>query len=190
MYLNSAKCLSLMSILALFGMSAIAAADNKDSIGAKLDGYQVVSTQSSAGSGRFRANISRKNQMIEYQLSYQDLEGDILQSHIHFGRPGTNGGIVTFLCTNVAPNNDPSPTPAPPCPGPRDGSVTGTILPEDVVYLKFNGVLPDTQLIEAGEFDELVKAIDAGAAYVVVHTKVQPPGELRGNIPGREHERH
>lgn len=186
MNVNSAKCLALMSILGLYGVSAVAAAD---SIRIELDGYQVVSTQSSAGAGRFHAKVNRENRMIEYQLSYQDLEGDILQSHIHFGRPGTNGGIVTFLCTNLSPSNDPSRSPAPACPGTREGVVTGTIQPEDVVYLPFPNVFPDTQLIKAGEFDELVKAIDAGAAYVVVHTKAQPPGELRGNIPGNEGDR-
>ncbi|MGR9116158.1 MAG: CHRD domain-containing protein [Gammaproteobacteria bacterium] len=185
MNVNSAKCLAVVSSIGLLGVSADATAD---SIRAKLDGYQVVSTQSTAGSGRFRAKIDRESRMIEYQLSYQELEGDILQSHIHFGRPGTNGGIVTFLCTNL--DNDPSPSSAPDCPGPNDGMVTGVIQPEDIVFLPFSNVFPQAQLIEPGEFDELINAIDAGAAYIVVHTTAQPPGELRGNILGRKRGHH
>ncbi|MGR8930150.1 MAG: CHRD domain-containing protein [Gammaproteobacteria bacterium] len=183
MNVQSQKCFTLLSAICLFGISAIATAD---SIKAKLDGYQVVSTQSTEGIGRFYAKIDRENRMIEYKLHYQDLEGDILQSHIHFGRPGTNGGIVTFLCTNL--DNDPSPSAAPTCPGPHEGMVSGIIQAEDVVYLSFPNVFPATQLIAPGEFDEVLKAIDAGATYIVVHTTAQPPGELRGDIPERKHD--
>jgi CHRD domain len=38
-----------------------------------------------------------------------------------------------------------------------------------------------------------VRAIDAGATYVVVHTQSVPSGELRGQIPERDrddHDRH
>ena len=47
--------------------------------------------------------------------SYRDLATNVLQSHIHFGRPGLTGGIVLFLCTNLAP--PPAGVPLPPaCP--------------------------------------------------------------------------
>jgi hypothetical protein len=135
--------------------------------------------------------VNRDTRTIEYELTYNNLEGNILQSHIHFGRPGTNGGIVLFLCTNL--NNTPATaTAAPACPGPHDGTVTGTLTATDVVFLPFANVFPPTQLLEPGEFDEVVRAIDAGATYIVVHTTAQPLGELRGNVPGRgdrdEHE--
>ncbi len=42
-----------------------------------------------------------------------------------------------------------------------------------------------TQGISPGDFDDVVRAMDAGATYVVVHTKAQPTGELRGQIPRR-----
>lgn len=144
-----------------------------------LDGYQVVSTVSTSGKGSFRAKIDPQAMTIHYDLSYQDLEGDILQSHIHLGRPGTNGGIFLFLCTNLG--NDPAVFKAPTCPGPRSGSVSRTVGPSEIV--SFAGV--DVQGIAAGEFDEVVKALEAGAGYVVVHTSLHPPGELRGNIRGK-----
>lgn len=156
---------------------------------AHLDGYQVVSSQSTTGSANFTAKIDRANKTIEYQITYKDLEGDVLQSHIHFSRPGSNGGIVLFLCTNA--NNTPaSATPAPTCPGPRNGTVTGTWQASDVVYLPFGNQFPappaGTQGISPGDFDSVVRAMDAGAAYVVVHTKAQPTGELRGQIARRD----
>ncbi|MGZ4960783.1 MAG: CHRD domain-containing protein [Methylomonas sp.] len=198
MKMHSSKYLTYASLASLLSMPAIAA----DDISAQLDGYHVVSSQSTAGTAQFNATIDRAKKMIEYTLSYKDLEGDILQSHIHFGLPGTNGGIVSFLCTNLTPSNDPSRprNQAIACPGTREGTVTGTILPNNVVYVPFGlpgvggnpgvGQFPfdktagttSQQLIEPGEFDELVKAIDAGATYIVVHTKAQPTGELRGNV--------
>jgi len=170
----------------VFGLLAFAPnGAHAENIRARLDGYQVVSTQSTKGSGSFRATLDRDAKVIRYELAYENLEGDILQSHIHFGRPGTNGGIVAFLCTNLG--NEPKTVahPKPKCPGPRRGHVSGVIKPGDVIYLQFPNVFPDTQLIEPHEFDELAAAIDAGAAYVVVHTEAQPPGELRGDIPGK-----
>jgi hypothetical protein len=175
-----------LAVPLVFGLLAFdPSSAHAETIRAKLDGYQVVSTQSTKGSGSFRATLDRNAKLIRYELAYDNLEGDILQSHIHFGRPGTNGGIVAFLCTNLG--NEP-PTvahPKPKCPGPRQGVVRGIIKPGDVIYLKFPNVFPDTQLIEPGEFNELAAAIDAGAAYVVVHTEAQPLGELRGDIPGK-----
>ena len=48
---------------------------------------------------------------IEFELSYEDLRGEVLQAHIHFAQEGVNGGIVVFLCTNLGnnPSNEPVP---------------------------------------------------------------------------------
>ena len=194
---------------ALFGVSAIAALigssvsladdENTRQISAKLDGYQAVRVTgqppafnaqvegavSTTGRGVFSANIDRVNRVITYDLNYDALEGDVLQAHIHFGRPGTNGGVMVFLCSNL--NNDPSPTPTPACPGPRSGSVSGVIEPQDVI--EFPPLSAVQQGITAGEFDEMLKAIDAGAAHVLVHSTLHVPGELRGDIRGLRRDR-
>lgn len=194
---------------ALFGLSAITAligspvslADDENGrrISVKLDGYQAVRVTgqppafnaqvegavSTTGRGAFSANIDRVNRVITYDLNYDALEGDVLQAHIHFGRPGTNGGVMVFLCSNL--NNDPSPTPTPACPGPRSGSVSGVIEPQDVI--EFPPLSAVQQGITAGEFDEMLKAIDAGAAHVLVHSTLHVPGELRGDIRGLRRDR-
>jgi CHRD domain-containing protein len=155
------------------------------------DGYQVVSSQSSNGSATFHARVDNVNKTIEYELSYSNLDGDIIQSHIHFSRPGSNGGIILFLCTNAG-NTPASATPAPLCPGTREGTVTGTLHAGDVVYLPFGNQFPPppngTQGISPGDFDAVARAINAGATYVVVHTKAVPSGELRGQIPNHDHD--
>jgi hypothetical protein len=122
-------------------ITALPVAVAAQSIHAQCDGYQVVSSQSSTGTATFRAKVDRANKTIEYELNYKNLEGDIIQSHIHFSRPGSNGGIVLFLCTNAG-NTPASATPAPLCPGTREGTVTGTLQASDVVYLPFGNQFP------------------------------------------------
>jgi hypothetical protein len=174
----------LLASVVVAGILGTAGIGTADTIGTNADGYQVVPTQNSGGTATFRAKIDRKAQVIQYQLSWQNLEGDILQSHIHFGRPATNGDIVLYLCTNLA-NTPASATAAPTCDGPRAGTVSGTLRAGDIVAQAFGGITPAQQLLPFHNFGELADAIDAGAAYVVVHTTAQPSGELRGQIAGK-----
>ena len=61
------------------------------------------------------------------------------------------------------------------CSSDLDGTVTGTIVPAQVLTATGQG-------INAGEFDEVVRAIRAGAAYANVHSATFGPGEIRGQI--------
>jgi CHRD domain len=135
---------------------------------------------STAASGSFMAEIDERDEIIHYELRYQDLEGMVTQGHIHFGQQHTVGGIVVWLCQTEG-------TPAPPevadltpmCPG--EGTVTGTITPAQVLTATGQG-------LNAEEFDELVRAIRAGAAYANVHSLLFRPGEIRGQIGGRQND--
>ncbi len=132
---------------------------------------------STAASGKFVAEIDAQHDIIHYKLSYKHLEGKVTQGHIHFGQRHTVGGIVVWLCQTAG-----TPAPAtvaaltPFCPEP-EGTVEGTIIPAQVLGQTAQG-------IAAGEFDELVRAIRAGATYANVHSTLFPPGEIRGHIPG------
>jgi hypothetical protein len=132
---------------------------------------------STAASGKFVAEIDEQNDIIHYKLSYKNLEGNVTQGHIHFGQRHTVGGIVVWLCQTAG-----TPAPAtvaaltPFCPEP-EGTVEGTIIPAQVLAQTAQG-------IAAGEFDELVRAMRAGATYANVHSTLHPPGEIRGHIPG------
>jgi CHRD domain len=140
-------------------------------LSATLIGYQEVPSISTTGSATFTADVANDGQSVSWQMSYSALEGNITQSHIHFGQRSVNGGISVFLCTNLG--NGPAGTQ--PCPGPHDGSISGTFGPSDVIG-------PASQGIAAGEWEELVRAIDAGKAYANIHSTVWPGGEIRAQL--------
>jgi len=157
--------------MAAVATSAPAAAQT---VHAKLDGYQEVPAISSPGSGQFRAKIDQDAGTIYYELEYDNLQGNILQSHIHFGQHGVTGGVSLFLCSNLG--NGPAGTPT--CPGTTSGNVNGMLMASSVVG-------PAGQQIAAGEFEEIVAAIRTGVTYVNVHTSLVPSGEIRGQIGGK-----
>jgi CHRD domain len=167
-----------LAAAAAVGTVAVAGGGNK--VSAELSGYEEVPAISTTGNGTFKARIDREAQEITFRLSYADLEADVTQAHIHLGQRAVNGAIVVFFCSNIG--TGPPGTPA--CPGPREGTVEGTITPDDV--LDITGVTPPPggQGIAAGEFDELVDAIKAGVTYVNVHSRQWPAGEVRGQIEG------
>jgi hypothetical protein len=135
---------------------------------------------STTGRGTFKTTIDEAAQSIQYELSYEALEGTVTQAHIHFGQNHTVGGIVVWLCqTAAAPAPEAVASLTPACPSPQ-GTVTGSIGPNQVLA-------PAGQGIEAGEFDALVRAIRAGATYANVHSSLFPPGEIRGQIHDRGH---
>ncbi len=122
--------------------------------------------------------ISRDDDAIDYELSYDGLVGTVQQSHIHFGQPAVAGSIVIWLCQTVT-----TPAPAghvrdvtPVCP--QSGTVNGHITPAEVVAAG-----TASQQIAAGELDKVIAAIRAGVAYANVHaTPLNPGGEIRGHI--------
>jgi CHRD domain len=153
---------------------ATAGGGERGHVRAVLNGYQEVvggGAISTTGNGLFTAKIDEKNQTITYELTYTLEGGAALFAHIHFAERHVSGGISAFLC------NGPT---TPPCPSPG-GTVTGVITPADVIG-------PTGQGIEPGSFEELVRAIDAGATYANVHSTRWPGGEIRGQIADHEPE--
>lgn len=166
----------LVITLSLLGGTALAEDDNDqgggiDRVHARLTSFQEVPSLSSAGGGRFNARLNADAQTLTYELSFSGLSTAVTQAHIHFGQKGVNGGIVVFLCTNLG--NGPAGTQTCPAGG---GTITGTIGPANVSNpTEVQGIAP-------GEFDEIVKAIRGGVAYVNVHTTKFTGGEVRGQL--------
>ena len=164
-----------VTALVLLACSAVALGFAVKNLRAFLTGYEEVPAVSTTGDGLFNARISEDESSIEYELSYKELQGTVLQAHIHLGQPGVNGGISVWLCgnQNVSPPVNP-PAGTQPCPAPP-ATITGTITAANVIG-------PTAQGIAQGEFAELLAAIRAGATYVNVHSTTWPGGEIRSQI--------
>jgi hypothetical protein len=130
----------------------------------------------SDGSGSFRARL--REDRISFRLRYDVASdgSDVLQAHLHISNPGTNGGIVAFLCSNI--EDPPLPTDRV-CPD-SPGEVSGDIFAEDVL------AVPDTgDIIKAGNLEGLKRLIDQGSVYANVHTNDHMGGEIRGQLEPR-----
>ena len=134
---------------------------------AHLNGFQEVPSVSSTGFGDFEAKLV-DDDTLHYVFTYGGLEGgDSLFAHVHFAERAVNGAVSFFLCGG-------STKPAP-CPN-VEGTVEGDVTAADVIG-------PNGQGIEAGSFDEIVRAMRAGHAYANIHTTPRwPGGEIRGQI--------
>ncbi|WP_371825282.1 CHRD domain-containing protein [Paenibacillus soyae] len=84
----------------------------------------------------------------------------VTEAHIHLGRPGQNGPVVATL---FGPNREGVTF--------RNGTITGTLRGRDL-----EGPLAGSTIAR------LVREIERGNAYVNVHTRRNPDGEIRGQI--------
>lgn len=156
----------------LAALAATTSADDNRALRAQLAGPHEVPAVISAAHGEFSAKVDDDAQTIEYELSYEGLEGNVLQSHIHVGQHTASGGIMIWLCSNLA--SPPTPAGVQACP-PPPATIHGTITAANVVG-------PTTQGVTAGDFADAIAAIRGGLAYVNVHSSVSPSGEIRGQL--------
>jgi hypothetical protein len=124
---------------------------------ATLRGFQEVPALLSTGEGEFTATVDPSRTSMTFTVTYSGLLADALQSHIHFGQRGVNGGIMIFFCTNLTP------------------PVSGTLTAADVVGPTAQGVAPQN-------LDNVISAIQSGQIYANVHSTRWPGGEIRGQV--------
>jgi hypothetical protein len=170
----------LLLAVCVFGLCAMttAASDNDDrnTFHATLRGINEtpgpVATQAT---GSFHATLSSDGTTLSYTVTYNNLNAQVTQSHIHFGLSKETGGVMVFLCQTAAapaPATDPG---VPTCPDTTSGTVSGTITAANVIG-------PNSQGIAPGEFDKVIQAIREGASYANVHSTRSPNGEIRGIV--------
>ena len=127
-------------------------------------GDNEVPPNASQGQAQANFKLSDDGLSLSYKLNVANIE-NVTQSHIHLGPAGANGPIVLWLY--------PSAPPLQLIPGRSQGTLgEGTATAANLV-----GPLAGQPL------SALVAAINAGNAYVNVHTTQFPPGEIRGNLP-------
>ena len=138
---------------------------------AELIGFQEVPSISTQAHGEFHGVTAGDWNSIDWELSFDGLQAPIQQAHIHFAQRSVNGPIVIWLCGTTAL---PGPTGTQPCP--QSGTIRGTITSANVL------ASPASQQLRTGAIGDMVVAMDAGYAYVNIHTAVSPGGEIRGQI--------
>ena len=132
---------------------------------ATLSGYSEVPPIATMATGTFTATVTGNPTTIHYELTYSNLSSTASASHIHFAQPGVNGGVTAFLCGGGS---------APVCPA-MGGTVSGDIVAADILAIPGQG-------IDAGEINEVLKAMARGVTYVNVHSANFSGGEIRGQI--------
>jgi hypothetical protein len=96
---------------------------------------------------------------MTYVVNVKDID-KVTQAHIHSGKAGENGPVVVWLFNATTPT------------GPMSGMLSqGNFTSSELV-----GPLKGKQM------SDLVKLINDGQAYVNVHTKANPMGEIRGQL--------
>lgn len=148
-----------------------AVADDDPEISTRLSGFKEDPPLSTPASGRFEMTIDEDRGEATYVLSYTGLEGTVTQAHVHFGTRFSTGGVSVWLCETAASPSPVASTPA--CPS--SGTVEGTVEAADVVG-------PSAQGIDAGQFGELLRAIEKETTYVNVHSTKYPGGEIRSSL--------
>jgi len=145
-----------------------------------LNGYKEAANPiSTTGTGTFHATISQDETEVNYELTFANLEGDVLQAHIHIGHPQNSGGIVLWLCETAGVQSPVDTTPD--CtendPGSlRSGRVTGTLTAADVRAQTANGIAGPA------EWQEVLGLIRAGRTYANVHSTKFTGGEIRAQL--------
>ncbi len=173
--------LFVFSAVVVLLLAAVVVADGFRNLRARLKGANEVPVVSTDATGNFKARINQDETQISYELSYDGLEGNVTQAHIHVGQKDVNGGISVWLCSNLASPPTPAGTQA--CPAPP-ATITGVLSATNVVG-------PAAQGIDTGEFAELISAIRSGNTYANVHSSRFPGGEVRSQISGsRGHNDH
>ena len=153
--------------LALLVCGVALADDRATRFRATLVGGEETPAINGPGRGTFTATGDETQ--LDFTLTFTSLTAPPLAAHVHFGQKSVAGGVSFFLCGGGG---------KPPCPANVSGTVTGTVVPADVIG-------PAAQGIPPGDMADIVKAMRAGLAYANAHTPAHPGGEIRGQIKTR-----
>lgn len=130
---------------------------------AHLSGAEEVPAVSTVAQGQATFQLGANGTSLRYRLNVANIE-NVLMAHIHVAPRNENGPIVVWLYPSAPP------------PQLIEGRFQGVLAA---------GVIRDSDLV--GRLDgqtlaDLIDEINAGNAYVNVHTTQFPSGEVRGQI--------
>jgi hypothetical protein len=148
-------------VATLLGSSAAGAAEQVYT--AKLDGASEVPNVESKAAAEATFTVSPDGKKIEYTLMVRDLY-DATMAHIHLGAAGKNGPVLVRLYPASSTSKL------------IKGQDNGLLATGEITAASLRGP-------EKGKpLSALVKAMQAGDAYVNIHTAEHKAGEIRGEI--------
>ena len=113
--------------------------------------------------GRATFVLSSDGQSLSYRLYVADID-DVLMAHIHIAPAGQEGPAAVWLYPAHPPAME------------KEGKFTGVLAHGSITAADLRGPLQGKTIAD------LVADIKAGNAYVNVHSKAHPGGEIRGQI--------
>jgi hypothetical protein len=143
----------------LFSLLISASVHAGDNFRTHCKGFNETTPNDSQGQCQATFKLTKDGTGLQYKLNVANLEF-VTQAHIHLAQEGANGPVAAFLFGFV----------------PEGDSSSGTLA---------QGVITSSSLIGplAGKpLSALIAEIEAGNAYVNVHTQAIPSGEVRGQI--------
>ena len=149
-------CSTLARPFVIVSLSALAlagcnkATDGQTLFQATLSAANEVPARGSSANGA--AGFTIDGDTVLFSIEANQIE-NVTMSHIHSGAAGVNGPVRVFLFK-----------------GPTTGTVNGRLVEGSFTAKDVTGV----------SFQELLAEMQAGTAYVNVHTTQFPGGEMRG----------
>ena len=133
---------------------------------AHLSGGQEVPAAETRGTGQAVLSVNEDRSEVRYKVLVANVE-KITQSHIHCAGAGVNGPVVAFLFGFIP-----------------DGETLDGILAQGKIRQENIIARPDSAACPGGlsTLEDLLVKMEAGQAYVNVHTIQYPGGEIRGQI--------
>jgi CHRD domain len=155
--------LLLLSMLVLQVLSVSVAGAQEKSFKAELSGKESVPPVDTPAHGEATFQLSADGNSLSYKLSVSDIE-NVSMSHIHLGQAGKEGPVAVWLY------------PSSPPPALKEGKFSGVLAQGTITAANLMGPLKGKPLTA------LMEEIKNGNAYVNVHTKQHPGGEIRGQL--------
>src|SRR6188472_4429474 len=133
---------------------------------AKLTGQNEVPPKDTKATGSFEIELSADGTVSNYVLNATNIR-NVTLAHIHEGEKGVNGPIVMTLYNKSANANGT---------GNKTTRINGTLSQGKVYSKLFEGPFVGKYI------SDLMGLINDGKAYVNIHTKQNPQGEIRGQL--------
>ncbi|HUG53205.1 MAG TPA: CHRD domain-containing protein [Vicinamibacteria bacterium] len=151
----------VLMALAAGGIGCDRGSDGQEVFQATLSGQNEVPVRGTAASGM--AGITFDGTNVAFSIEVDDIN-EVTQAHIHSGAAGVNGPVRVFLF------------PPPPANAPTTNAFSAS---ERSILTDGFFVASD---VSGVTFDQLLNEMRAGTAYVNVHTRRFPGGEIRGQV--------